>query len=137
MIEKLLSLLDKVKPTGMDRWQACCPAHADKSPSLAIRVNEDGTILIHCFAGCSIHEVLSAIGISLSDLFPEKSNIHPPIKRPFPASDILRCLAFEAQIVALTADIILRNEKLTTEDYDRFMLAHSRIQQAIEYGGLR
>jgi len=36
-IEILLSRLEKVKPHGNGKYLACCPAHNDKSPSLAIR----------------------------------------------------------------------------------------------------
>ena len=47
-IEKLLSNLKKIKG-GRDRWTASCPAHEDRSPSLAIRETEDGRILLKCF----------------------------------------------------------------------------------------
>jgi len=47
----VLDRLDKVKQTGPDRWIACCPAHDDKSPSLAVRELDDGRILLHDFGG--------------------------------------------------------------------------------------
>lgn len=70
-IEKLLGRLEKVRgkePT----WRALCPAHDNKHTlSLKISKAPDGKILIHCFAGCGAADVLEAIGLSLSDLFPE------------------------------------------------------------------
>lgn len=48
-------------------WQACCPAHDDKSPSLSVSDGHSG-VLIHCHSGCSIDSVLSAVGISKRDL---------------------------------------------------------------------
>jgi DNA primase len=59
LAHKLLQYLDKVKPTGNDRWLACCPAHEDKSPSLAVR-EEDDRLLIHYFSGCDAYSVVSA-----------------------------------------------------------------------------
>jgi transposase-like protein len=53
-------------------WVARCPAHEDKKASLSIRVGDDGRSLLHCFAGCSTEAVLSALGLSMSDLFPTK-----------------------------------------------------------------
>jgi DNA primase len=33
-------------------WIACCPAHDDRAPSLAIREAGDNGVLAHCHAGC-------------------------------------------------------------------------------------
>ena len=67
----ILSRLDKVKRMGGNQWMACCPAHEDKSPSLSIFENHDGRILVNCFAGCGGSDVMTAIGLSLSDLYPD------------------------------------------------------------------
>ena len=67
-IDLILANLDKVKSTGKHKWVACCPAHADRSPSLAIKEVGD-RILIHCFSGCLAAEVMGAIGMTMSDLF--------------------------------------------------------------------
>lgn len=37
-----------------------CPAHADRSPSLSVRLG-DTAILFHCFAGCSTADVMLAL----------------------------------------------------------------------------
>lgn len=68
----LLNRLDGVKQTGKGRWIACCPAHRDKRPSLAIRELDDGRVLLHDFAGCETSSILAVIGLSLEDLFPER-----------------------------------------------------------------
>jgi hypothetical protein len=69
-VERLVDRLDRVKQTGPSRWLARCPAHADRTPSLAIRELDDGRVLINCFAGCAPGDVLAAIGLSLADLSP-------------------------------------------------------------------
>ena len=55
-----LSNLEKFKKVGRFRYTACCPAHDDKSPSLAITEAED-KILVHCFSGCTQDQVLDAL----------------------------------------------------------------------------
>ena len=42
-------------------WMAKCPAHADRTPSLAIREGRDGKILVRCHAGCAQWEVISVL----------------------------------------------------------------------------
>jgi putative DNA primase/helicase len=42
-------------------WVACCPAHRDRNPSLALRDSVEGHILVHCHAGCTQAEVISAL----------------------------------------------------------------------------
>lgn len=67
--DDILSRFHHVKARGIDRFQACCPAHSDKHPSLSICFTKDGKVLLHCFAGCSTAEVLERVGLSFADLF--------------------------------------------------------------------
>jgi len=78
-----LSRLTGVKSRGGGKYIACCPAHNDRDPSLSLYFHHDGRILIHCFAGCSSIEVLSAIGLSLRDLYeqPLENYLHGGNKR--------------------------------------------------------
>lgn len=49
----------------------CCPAHADRTPSLSITIGRRA-ILLHCFAGCTNEEVLRGLtkaGIKAATLF--------------------------------------------------------------------
>lgn len=137
-MRELLSRLKKVKSTGHGRWIACCPAHDDHSPSLSLRQLADGRVLLHCFAGCSVPEVLSAVGLELNDLFPPREIEFGKGKqesRPFPAADILRCIAFEALVVAVAAKSLLAG-RLSEVDRARLMLAVARIHQAMDAGGI-
>ena len=58
-VESIASAL-KGHKTGRG-WLACCPAHNDHRPSLAIDSAADGSILVHCFAGCPQMEVIAAL----------------------------------------------------------------------------
>lgn len=51
-------------------WVACCPAHDDRSPSLSIR-EQNGRILLYCFAGCSVEAICAAARITTKELFTE------------------------------------------------------------------
>lgn len=137
-VDRLLSKLDKVKPTGQHRWQARCPAHADKGPSLSIRETDDGRVLVHCFAGCTVHEIVQAVGLELSDLFPPRNDgqHYRPERRPFPATDALRAISFEALVVCAAAAALAAGEPLSTVDRERLLQAGERIQQALTVAGL-
>lgn len=132
--DTLLSRLDGVKRTRPGRWIARCPAHDDRRPSLAIRELDDGRMLLHCFAECDVQSVLAAVGLTFDDLFPERAIAHhlPRERRPFAAADILRCVGFEALVVAVGAANIGEGVALTDADRQRLMLASARLQGAVE-----
>lgn len=138
-VDHLLSRLDKVKQTGAGRYLACCPAHEDRKPSLAVRELDDGRVLVHCFSGCAVHEVLDAVGLGMDALFPPRE-LPGPVRRenrPFPAADVLRAVAFEALVVLAAGTAMLAGEPLGAVDRARLMLAVSRLQAALDAGGVR
>lgn len=130
-INILLSTLDGVKRTGQGRYIAKCPAHNDRSPSLAIKETDDGKVLLHCFAGCSANEVVYAVGMSLEDLFPESTKISKGERKPFNPYDILECLNNESLIIALSAVDIVAGRTISETDSNRISLAHERINTAL------
>lgn len=46
-----------------------CPAHNDRRPSLLLVHHQGGKVGVHCRAGCPTPAVLTAAGLSMSDLF--------------------------------------------------------------------
>lgn len=134
-IENLLSRLHGLKAGGaVGRWIAQCPAHQDRSPSLAIQMIDDGRILLHCFAGCAPGDVVGAVGLALTDLFPEPlTREHlPRIRAPFSALDALKCLTEESAIVAIAASDITLGRTLSDADASRVATAAGRIASALE-----
>lgn len=136
----LLERLEKVCATGPGRWIACCPAHADHSPSLSICELGDGRILLHCFAGCQTHGVLAAIGLEFSNLFPEplpgaKGKGHRPEYHPFPAADILACLEHDLIVALLILSDVVYGIPPTQESANRIAVIAGRISAAINLGG--
>lgn len=71
MDQRILQRLEDVRKHGTGQYMSKCPAHQDRSPSLSLYFHNDGRILIHCFAGCQTSDILAAIGLSMTDLFPE------------------------------------------------------------------
>ena len=69
-IDLVLSKLGKVKNAGAG-WEALCPAHEDKTPSLAIGLGQKGQVLLHCHRGCSFDEIYRALGVASNDLWPK------------------------------------------------------------------
>lgn len=137
-VDNLLQHLDKVKRTGPGTWSARCPAHEDRGPSLSIRETDDGRTLAHCHAGCSVEDVLAAVGLTFADLFPPRALDHrvKPERRPFPAADVLRAIGFESLVVAAAAVALLAGEPFSDVDRERLILAVSRIQAAMTAAGV-
>src|SRR5688500_12270426 len=118
--DKLLSQLRNVKRTGAWRWIASCPAHDDRHPSLSIRELDDGVLLLHDFAGCSVADVLQSVGLTFEDLYPERQTAHNKgIRRPFHTIDVLRCVAFEALVVSAAASRLAQGSILSDTDRQR------------------
>ncbi len=65
--EQFVALLASVKSTPRG-WVAKCPAHDDRHPSLSIKEGDKG-LLVKCWAGCTIEDICTAIGVLTRDLF--------------------------------------------------------------------
>jgi len=87
--------LVQAQQTGAGRWKAKCPAHNDRSPSLAIREGENGHVTLFCRAGCSLDAILSALHLVRDDLS------GPP---PSPAQAAAIRVAYETRQSAARAE---------------------------------
>ena len=141
-VEKMLGMLTKVKGRN-GSWTACCPAHNDKGPSLAIREADDGRVLIHCFAGCETLSVVQALGMDMTDLFPPDNKRReypvegkPKMKAAFYASDLMRIISFEALVVSICAYDMSQGKKLSEGDRERMKLSQQRIEEAVKYANV-
>ena len=72
-LDNLLSRLEGVR-RGREIHAARCPAHEDQKASLSIREGNDGKVLVHCHAGCDVGSIVGAIGLTISDLFPDSTS---------------------------------------------------------------
>ncbi len=69
-INRILKTLEGVRPAGNGQWAAKCPAHDDRRASLSVGVGDGGRAVLHCHAGCSTSDIVRAVGLEMSDLFP-------------------------------------------------------------------
>lgn len=134
-INVLLSKLDKVSPKGKGKWMACCPAHEDRSPSLAIRELSSGSVLVHCFAGCEPISIVHAVGLTMGDLFPERSEEHiEPLGfakiEQKKAHEEANRLQKERLILALAEQDRRAGKKLSQKDLDREFQAYKALKAA-------
>ena len=137
--DKLLSRLEKVKAKGDNSWMACCPAHNDKNPSLIV-TEKDERVLIHCFSHqCDVSDIVQAVGLELSDLFPEQIKIEgsrPIKKKRFPAEAILEALADELAITEIGLAALDNGGTLNQKAQARMKEASNRFTNARIAGGL-
>lgn len=136
--DKILSLLDKVKAKGENSWMACCPAHDDKNPSLII-TEKDDRVLLHCFSHqCDVSDIVHAVGLELSDLFPEQIRVEGGRlirKKRFPAAAILEALAEEFVIAELGLAALANGGTLNEKAKARMKAASNRFTNARLAGG--
>lgn len=124
--ENILSQLEKVRQRQPGQWSARCPAHADKSPSLSVRETSEGAVLLHCFAGCQVNEVLGALGLELHDLYPPREiPVNAPRRTPrlLNARQALDLLDKEAALCAVAAANMANGVILSVGDLDRVLKA--------------
>lgn len=73
--EPIRTVLDRLpghRKTGEGQFEARCPAHEDSRASLSVGVGQGDRVLLKCHAGCDTNEVLRAMELAHSDLFPPK-----------------------------------------------------------------
>ena len=58
---------------GARGWQARCPGHDDRRPSLSLAEGCDGRVLLRCMTGCDTERVLGALDLEWRDLFSRSS----------------------------------------------------------------
>ena len=52
-----------------DGWSLKCPVHDDRVASVSLSAGDDGRVLLFCHAGCRTPDILSAVGLTVADLF--------------------------------------------------------------------
>ena len=72
-LDKVLDRLGSFKKSCQG-FIAKCPSHDDRHASLSIGTGEDGRVLLKCHAGCTTPDIVTALGLKLSDLFAENNH---------------------------------------------------------------
>jgi hypothetical protein len=132
----LLDRLEGVIPAGDGRWYARCPAHEDRSPSLAIR-NTSEKILLFCHAHCATEDVLTALGLTFRDLYRDPWRASHAAATAYQGRDVVGrmlrdvdSLDVERMVLRIAADDLRAGKTLSTEDRARVKIARLRLQAA-------
>lgn len=136
-IDMLLSRLEGMKPAGRG-YRGPCPQCGGKSAKLSVTEADNGAVLLTCFGGCTAAEVLVAVGLTLSDLFPERLRPMTDAERrdAWDRARItgwqaaLEMLCKEAAIVHLAQRQLAQGQVLSADDDARLKLAEERIANA-------
>lgn len=110
-------------------WMGKCPAHNDKKASLSIAEGKEGCVLLKCHAGCTVDDILAAVGKTKRDLFPE---------RMFASADTRmhrRAAAkpAHAQVSSVAVDWSANVDAFTDEDAERFADWRGVRRQTVEW----
>ena len=82
-IKEFVSNLHVAKgPDGNGEYLCRCPAHDDRQASLCVGTGEGGRILVKCQAGCDTRDVVKAMGLKMSDLYPADSKPATKPRKP-------------------------------------------------------
>ena len=129
-IHEIIGYFEKAYKSGENEYQCLCPAHNDKNASLGVKQLSDGRILINCFAGCGITDILGNVGLSLDDIVPKRLGDFKPVRKGFNPYSVLKTVSHETLLVALASIELSKGKTLPLEDHKRLMLAAERLRQA-------
>jgi len=123
--QDVLDRLEKV--TGSKgKWMACCPAHQDKSPSLAV-TEADDRVLVHCFSGCDTQDVTAAIGLNVADLSYNKlTGAEMTERKRQRFEEVLKSERIQVAIINAVEKV---ERPLTNHERDRRSLGQQRINK--------
>ena len=135
-LELLLSQLEKVKKNGPNSWLACCPAHQDKDPSLAIGLADSGKVLLKCFCGCTTKEIMDSVGLPLSVLFHPDSRKYQDtgvdIRKRIKEKQIMAAVARDAMVLAMLLAKVRNKEEVTSKDVETAIDISNRLAKVSE-----
>lgn len=98
-MRSLAETIGQVRADGRSR-DVRCPAHDDRTASLSVGRGDEGRILLHCHAGCSLGDILTTAGLDPRDLFdaaaaPKVNGQRREIVASYPYRDEAGALLYE------------------------------------------
>lgn len=131
---KLLDRLPRVKQLRPNEFISGCPAHGSRQGRpVHITVLDDGRCLLNPFCGCPTEDVLAAIGLEFSDLYPKRlpGIGYGPARSSVSARTLLDLLDHEILVALLIMnDVSMQGGIPTEEQITRLARCSSRIGAA-------
>jgi hypothetical protein len=133
-IDMVLARLENVRRSGRG-FRADSPCGNKSRGALSIAESDAGGVLLCDFSGYSVAEVCDAIGLKVSDLYPERAKEQTPADRKANrdalaltgARAAAEVLAAEGTIVLSAVGWLLKGEPLPEVEVERLRMAGRRI----------
>lgn len=127
----LIDRLEGVRERGPGHWMCRCPAHEDRTASLSVTEAGD-TVLIKCFAACDTETILSLVGLTFSDIYPDRTPDRAPKRvRHWSAADLLHIVQTEMTVASIIASDLQRGQPLSETDQRRLDICAARLNHAV------
>lgn len=107
-LDDFITRFEKPKRTA-NGYVCRCPAHDDKTASLSISQSDTGKILVKCFAGCAVEDVVGRVGLKLSDLMPPKEEKR--VDKPRTIGPVIEAYDYEDENGVLVFQVTRHNPK--------------------------
>jgi len=123
VLSDILQRLDKVRRHG-DRYRSVCPVHDGNNPTALSLKEEDGKVLIHCYACLATGpEVVEALGLSVNVLFRDENRNVADIPRK-----VLNKAQEDRWFIEIYENEKEKGGKIAYTDYKRYKLAKERVK---------
>jgi hypothetical protein len=141
--QELLNRFSKVRRLpNKSAWVVACTGHADKNPTMSIKLGDKGGWLFKCWAGCSLSEILSGAGLTVQDVMPDRAPAldgNAP-RQSFPKLspyDVFQPACYECLVIHTYAQMLKAGKPLTAEQwarFDRAMEVIGALSNEVTYG---
>lgn len=129
----------KVRGSGDGNWRCDCPCGHSSTGALSV-TDRDGKLLLHCFAGCDVLDVLAAMGLSVGDLFADDhrhDRLDDPVARveriyrKLTGEDIARLLR-AAHVAKFALDGVVHGVGFTSHDVSTIAQTITEVERIAE-----
>jgi len=140
-LEVLLARAESVTGSKARRcgtgYRLDCPVGHRSRGTLACAEGENGSVILKDHAGCEVAQIVQALGLQMSDLFPARLQDSTPEGRrqartAIREASVLAAMAlveYESRVVLILAGDLLRGQT-SESDIDRARTAVQRIEQS-------
>jgi hypothetical protein len=133
-VDRILERLENVRRFNRG-WRADSPCGNKSRGALSVAESDAGGVLLCDFSGYSAAEVCDAIGLKVSDLYPERAKEQTPADRKANRDAMalvgLRSAAavigFESKVVLAAVGAVMKGEALPLTEVERLREAGRRI----------
>jgi hypothetical protein len=91
--------------------------------------------MMNCFAGCSVKDILGAVGLEWQDILPANEHQRKIKQTGFNPYAVLKMIRDEVLVIGLASADIRKGKALNDTEHDRLMKAIGNVRQAYSKTG--